>query len=177
VADFQALDAGLFGVARLHRGDHQPRGVAQIAGFIQRRLPSAAVICTMRTGKLLPWLFVRSLRLCRHVVANSHVAKRVLTDDHDIVSHKITVIHNSVLRFTDETAARNNVLRRYHGANPTTAVLLNVAMFRPEKNQRELIEIVSGLPASLDWQLWLAGEGPERAACERLVAIVRGASL
>ncbi len=43
-------------------------------------------------------------------------------------------------------------------------------MFRPEKNQRELVEIAAGLPAGLDWQLWLAGEGPERAACERLVA-------
>jgi glycosyltransferase involved in cell wall biosynthesis len=49
-------------------------------------------------------------------------------------------------------------------------VLLNVAMFRPEKNQRELIEIVSGLPESLDWQLWLAGDGPARADCERLAA-------
>lgn len=45
-------------------------------------------------------------------------------------------------------------------------MLLNVAMFRPEKNQRELIEIAGGLPASADWQLWLAGDGPARAACE-----------
>jgi glycosyltransferase involved in cell wall biosynthesis len=138
------------------------------AGFIQRRLPRAAVICTMRTGKLLPWLFVRSLRRCRHIVANSHVAKRVLTDDHDIPAHKITVIHNSLLRFTDETAPRNNALRRYQGANPTTVVLLNVAMFRPEKNQRELIELCAKLPGYLDWQLWLAGDGPARKKCERL---------
>ena len=138
------------------------------AGFIQRRVPRAAVICTMRTGKILPWLFVRSLRLCRHVIANSHVAKRVLTDTHDIPSHKITVIHNSVLRFTDETAPRNNALRRYHGANPTAVVLLNVAMFRPEKNQRELIELCARLPGYLDWQLWLAGDGPARRQCERV---------
>lgn len=111
------------------------------AGFIQSRLPRAAVVCTMRTGKALPYLFVRSLRLCRHVVANSHVAKRVLTDGYDIPASRITVIHNPVLRFTDETAARNLALRRYLGANPSTVVLLNVAMFRPEKNQRELIEI------------------------------------
>jgi glycosyltransferase involved in cell wall biosynthesis len=137
------------------------------AGFIQRRLPGAAVVCTMRTGKMLPWLFLRSLRLCRHVVANSHVAKRVLTDQHDIPSHKITVIHNPILRFTDETAPRNVALRRYHGANQSTVVLLNVAMFRPEKNQRELIEICARLPGYVDWQLWLAGEGPARKKCER----------
>jgi glycosyltransferase involved in cell wall biosynthesis len=138
------------------------------AGFIQKRLPSAAVICTMRTGKLLPYLFVRSLRNCRHTVANSHVAKRVLTDDHDIPSHKIKVIHNAVLRFTNETAPRNEALRRYHGANPSTLVMLNVAMFRPEKNQRELIEICAKLPGYLDWQLWLGGDGPARKKCERL---------
>jgi glycosyltransferase involved in cell wall biosynthesis len=138
------------------------------AGFIQKRLPQAAVVCSMRTGKLLPYLFVRSLRKCRHVVANSHVAKRVLTDNYDIPAHKVTVIHNSVLRFTDETAPRNNALRRYHGANPTTVVMLNVAMFRPEKNQRELIEICSKLPGYLDWQLWLGGDGPTRKKCERL---------
>lgn len=138
------------------------------AGFIQRRLPKTAVVCTMRTGKLLPWLFVRSLRLCRHVIANSHVAKRVLTDDYDVPAHKVTVIHNSLLRFTDEGAPRNNALRRYHGANPTTVVLLNVAMFRKEKNQRELIELCAKLPGYLDWQLWLAGDGPMRRKCERL---------
>jgi glycosyltransferase involved in cell wall biosynthesis len=42
-------------------------------------------------------------------------------------------------------------------------------MFRPEKNQRELVEIVAGLPAGLDWQLWLAGDGPSRAAGAALV--------
>jgi len=138
------------------------------AGFIARRVPKAAVICTMRTGKILPYLFVRSLRLCRHIVANSHVAKRVLTDVYDIPSPKVTVIHNPVLRFSDEDTPRNISLRRVHGVNQTTVVLLNVAMFRPEKNQRELIEICSKLPGYLDWQLWLAGEGPTQKKCERL---------
>jgi glycosyltransferase involved in cell wall biosynthesis len=49
-------------------------------------------------------------------------------------------------------------------------------MFRPEKNQRGLIEIAAGLPADLDWQLWLAGDGPERAACERFAAECRAGS-
>ncbi len=138
------------------------------AGFIQQRLPQAAVICTMRTGKPLPYLFVRSLQRCRHIVANSHVAKRVLTDQHNIPAHQITVIHNSVLCSTEANAPRNQALRRLHQANPTTMVLLNVAMFRPEKNQRELIEICAKLPGYLDWQLWLAGEGPARKKCARL---------
>ncbi|MFM8343355.1 MAG: hypothetical protein ACKOB5_02410, partial [Betaproteobacteria bacterium] len=93
---------------------------------------------------------------------------RVLTDGHDLSASKITVIHNPVLRSHDADGARNQALRRLHGANPSTVVLLNVAMFRAEKNQRELIEVCAQLPGYLDWQLWLAGEGPTRAACERL---------
>ena len=137
------------------------------AGFIQRRVPRAAVICTMRTGKVLPYLFVRSLRLCRHVVANSHVARRVLTDNYAVPPAKVTVIHNPALRSTQIAAARNIALRRFHGANQSTVILLHVGMFRPEKNQRELIEICARLPGYTDWQLWLAGDGPARRKCER----------
>ena len=38
VADLETLDAGVFGVARLHRGDDEARGVAQIAGLVERAL-------------------------------------------------------------------------------------------------------------------------------------------
>ena len=37
VPDLESLDAGVVGVARLHCGDHQPRSVAQAAGFVERR--------------------------------------------------------------------------------------------------------------------------------------------
>ena len=52
-------------------------------------------------------------------------------------------------------------------------MLACVAMFRREKNQQELVEIAAGLPPGLDWQLWLAGEGPELAACRALAARLR----
>ena len=38
VADLEALDAGVVGVARLHRGDDEARGVAQVAGLVERGL-------------------------------------------------------------------------------------------------------------------------------------------
>ena len=41
VPDLQALDAGIVGVARLHRGDDEARGVAQAAGLVERRLIAA----------------------------------------------------------------------------------------------------------------------------------------
>ena len=68
---------------------------------------------------------------------------------------------------------RNEELRARLGAGPATTVLLCVAMFRPGKNQHELIEIAAGLPADLDWQLWLAGDGTTKAECEHTVSAHR----
>ncbi len=138
------------------------------AGFIQRRFPRLAVIGTMRTGKSLPLLFRRSLRLVRHVVANSHAARRNLIAGDLISADHITVIHNSLVFAAESAPDRDAAARTRQGAGPATAVLLCVAMFRATKNQNELIEIAAGLSTDLDWQLWLAGDGPRRPACERL---------
>jgi len=140
------------------------------AGTIQKRVPASAVIATMRTGKRLPWLFRRSLRSVRLVVANSHDSRDALVSDYSIAPEKISVIHNSLVFPPESSFVRNDTLRREQRAESTTTVLLCVAMFRPEKNQRELIEIVSTFPTDFDWQLWLAGDGAARSACEQLAA-------
>ncbi|HVU35520.1 MAG TPA: glycosyltransferase [Opitutaceae bacterium] len=140
------------------------------AGRLQREHPDAAVLATMRTGKPLPALFRRSLRLVRHVVANSREARDGLITRHAVPPARISVIYNSLV-FGGTTAphARPELRARY-GASDRTLVLLCVAMFRPEKNQRELIEIAAGFAREVDWQLWLAGDGPARRACEKLAA-------
>ena len=136
-------------------------------GLIQMRLPQASVICTMQTGNPLPFLYVHSLLRCRHIIANSFVAKRVLAELYHVPEVKVTVIHNPLLRYPPDIPARNLELRRKHGAGPGTVVLLNVAMFHREKNQRELIEIASRLPGYVDWQLWLVGDGDQFANCRK----------
>ena len=123
----------------------------------------------MRTGKPLPLLFRRSLRRVRHVVANSRAARQTLVSGHAIPGERITVIHNSLVFPAQLDPARNEALRARHGAGAATAVLLCVAMFRTPKNQGELVQIVRGFRPGLDWQLWLAGDGETRAACEHLV--------
>jgi glycosyltransferase involved in cell wall biosynthesis len=142
-----------------------------VQNVVKDRWPHTAVICTMRTGKKLPWLFRRSLHAARHVVANSQDARRTLTSEYGIPGEKISVIYNSLV-FTspteDETLAAAR-LRREYGADAGTTVLLCVAMFRPEKNQRELIDIAAGLPKGTRFQLWLAGDGPARRQCEQRV--------
>lgn len=141
-----------------------------------REFPTVA---TMRTGKSLPAWFRRTLRVSTHIVANSRDARATLVEHHSLPGEKISVIYNSlVFPPTSDVSpgsppsapADREPLRARHGAGPTTTVLLCVAMFRPEKNQRDLVEIAARLPTSADWQLWLAGEGPARAACEQLVA-------
>lgn len=140
------------------------------AGGLQQKFPGTAVIATMRTGKPLPRLFRRSLHIVRHIVANSQEARANLVAHHGLPVGKISVIYNSLVFPPASSLTRNLALRAQHGAGPGTAVLLCVAMFRPEKNQRELIELAATLPAGTDWQLWLAGTGPTVAACQQLAA-------
>lgn len=139
------------------------------AGSLQRDLPQTAVIATMRTGKKLPTRYQRSLATVRHIVANSHDARDTLVRDYHVDAARIAVIHNSLIFPAAIAGPRDLKLRAQFGTRPETVVLLCVAMFRPEKNQRELIEIARELPVDLDWQLWLAGDGPARAECEQLV--------
>ena len=137
------------------------------AGDLQRAFPRTPVVATMRTGKPLPHRFRRSLALVPRIVANSREARTTLVDHYRIVWEKVRVIHNSLVFPAAAAPARGTELRAQLGATPATTVLLCVAMFRPEKNQRELIEIAAGLDPALDWQLWLAGDGPARADCAR----------
>jgi glycosyltransferase involved in cell wall biosynthesis len=140
------------------------------AGGLQERFPTKTVIATMRTGKKLPRQYLRSLRIVRAIVANSHEAKKSLVTQYAITGEKISVIHNSLVFPPVPATAVREQLRAKYGATANTVVLLCVAMFRREKNQRELIEIAARLPADLDWQLWLGGDGPARAGCETLAA-------
>ncbi len=138
--------------------------------FAARRKLPTQVITTMRTGKPLPARYQRSLRLSKQIVTNSAEARRTLVSVYSIPDEKITVIHNSLVFPPESSIHRDESLRAQHGASPQTTVLLCVAMFRPEKNQRELIETVAALPTNTDWQLWLVGEGTARADCEALTA-------
>ncbi len=141
-----------------------------LAGGLQRKIPGTAVVGTLRTGKPLPFLFRRSLARVRHIVANSAEARDRLVALNGIARARISVIRNSLVFPAPAPADARDALRSRLGAGPGTGVMLCVAMFRPEKNQRKLLEIAAGLPAGLDWQLWLPGDGPSRPACERLAA-------
>jgi len=143
------------------------------AGYLQRRADRrgrpTAVVATLRAGGELPEFYYASVRAASHLVTNSREAAALLVKNHGLDRQAVSVIYNSLV-VPEGSGERNPALRAEMGAGAGTTVLLSVGMFRPEKNQKDLIEIVSGLPKAWDWQLWLAGEGPERAACEQLAA-------
>jgi len=130
------------------------------AGRLQRALPQAAVVATVRTGKNLPWLCRRSLRTVRHVVANSEFARRTLVAPEN-AADRCSVIPNALLYAP---------LLDIVPAPDLPPQLLWVAQFRPEKNQRELLDIVAMLSAHLAWRLAFVGDGAARPACERHAA-------
>jgi glycosyltransferase involved in cell wall biosynthesis len=139
------------------------------AGWIKRALPRVSVVASMRTGKRLPFLYRRSLRSVDHVVANSREARTTLIETYGIAPDRISAIANTLVFRPESDSVHELDLRKEQQASPSTFVMACVAMFRPEKNQRELIEIVANLPRSMDWQLWLAGDGPALADCHHLV--------
>ncbi|PTY04706.1 glycosyltransferase [Opitutaceae bacterium EW11] len=149
------------------------------AGGIQSALLKGTgltpVVATMRTGKPLPLLFRRSLETVQHVVANSEDAKRTLVNQYGLAPRRVSVIRNALVflpRVEDgpgSVAERDQSLRSHYDVGPGACVLLWVGMFRPEKNQSELIELAAHLPEDANWRLWFAGDGPERPACEDLV--------
>jgi glycosyltransferase involved in cell wall biosynthesis len=143
------------------------------AGRIQGRAASRGmrtqVVASLRAGGSLPRFYYSSVRRAAHLVTNSHEAADGLVSLHGLDRRGITVIHNSLV-FPESYVGRDIGLRARLGAGPDTTVLLSVGMFRPEKNQRALLEIASRLPKEWDWRLWFAGDGPERGACERLAA-------
>lgn len=138
-------------------------------GSLAKTAPQGrAVIGTMRTGKPLPALFRRSLQRVTHVVSNSRAAGDCLVNQYGVPPAKIDVIANSLVFPETPGESVRQKLRTEQGATADTTVLLDVAMFRPEKNQRELIAIAAGLPADFPWQLWLVGDGSALPACRRL---------
>jgi len=143
------------------------------AGRIQRRAASRGlptkVIGTLRAGGEILALYYSSIKNAAHIVTNSIAASNDLVNEHGVDRKMISVIHNSLV-FPGSQWAIDQDLRTKLGAGPSTTVLLSVGMFRPEKNQRDLLEMAAGLPRDWDWRLWLAGDGPERGACETLAA-------
>jgi len=143
------------------------------AGAVKRKCGQvslrATVIGTMRTGKPLPRRFRDSLQIVDHVVANSNDAAHRLTSEYAVSTAKISVIHNALVfpprgsQADERTRSLRASTRLENGVTETTTVMVCIAMFRPEKNQRALVDLFAKLPAQENCQLWFVGDGSTRS--------------
>jgi len=131
-------------------------------------LPETRVVATFRTGKPIPLLYRRTLQRAAAVVVNSAEAARRIARDHWIDGPRVHIIRNALAsRAAPATGARARV-RAELSAAPDTIVFLCTAMLRPGKGHRRLLRAASALARDLPWVLCIAGDGAERAPCERL---------
>ncbi len=129
------------------------------AGLLSKRKRPYKIVATFRTGKRIPFLQRRVLRLADRLVANSNEALERIKSNYDIVNPSSSVIYNSCIR---DTTSLDLAVPRL-GKNPIR--LISASMFRPEKKQIRLLRICSKLPSQIDWHLTLAGDGPQRDSC------------
>lgn len=132
----------------------------------------ARTISTVRTSRPLPTLYRRCIRRSQHLLTNSHWAlsqtEQLLGSD---TLPPASVLHNPLSRpaLLDIDEAARKAARLDFGLQASDPILLSVARLEPGKGHADLIRAFAqlGHPKA---QLWLLGQGPERAALEKLAA-------
>lgn len=140
------------------------------ASFIQKRISTAHIICTLRTGKSLNWLFKHSLKTCPSILTNCQWWKNKLLEQ-GFNGNKIKVIRNAlaIQEPLENTPTKGPLLESNTGDSaPEGLIFLCVQGFRPGKKQAKLIHYFSQINPLANWQLWFVGDGPTREACEKL---------
>ena len=139
------------------------------ANFVSSRSgPGVSFIGTVRTSRPLPWLYLRSIRRSRLLIANSHWAlsriPQVKRRRKPIKSH---VIHNGLSRPELLEIPENKAAAA--AAAESRIILLSVARLAPGKGQEDLIRMLP-LIRRPGVELWLAGAGPETDRLKALCA-------
>lgn len=95
-------------------------------------------------------------------------------------SDAVTVISDFLLRETREVFRVTRPITRIHnfvnvdiyrpgppreGGRPR---LLHISNFRPVKRVEDCVRVLAAVRASIDCELWMAGDGPQRSSAERL---------
>ena len=132
---------------------------------IRKYLPGTTFIATFRSGKPPVPYYAKALENADGVIINSQVERDRLIKSYGLNGARSILVHNGcLLKSARETTAvsEHSSLR-----------ILCTAMFRPQKNQKELIRILAKLPKDLDWQCTFAGTGKTLKACKQLVRELR----
>ncbi|MCC5839486.1 MAG: glycosyltransferase [Opitutales bacterium] len=173
------LAPGLFRTVRAWQPDTilaMGRTANCYAGILQRAFPGVCVVGSVRTGKQLFPLHRWSLRHVRRIIVNSYWWKARLLSE-GFPPEQVEVVRNALalegIRANGEAPETGDGrhLRREFGVDPNACVFLSVAGFRRGKRQIDLLHLFSEARRSCvapPMVLWLVGEGPMRARCERV---------
>lgn len=139
---------------------------------IKQGLPGVRVVATQRTGKTLTRRALRALRAADGVLANSRWAReRALAAG--VEAGRCVVVNNLLGVEPDVLPDTRERIRRELDVDEDAVVLINVAGFRRGKGQAELLGMLAPLlREGSGLVLWLVGEGPERARCEKLAGVL-----
>lgn len=125
---------------------------------IRRHFPGITLIATFRSGKPPVPYYARALFTAHGVITNSQIETNRLKNSFSIPERQLKTVHNGCLiskKIVSTPSTSLNHLR-----------VLYVAMFRPQKNQQELLSILSHLPDDIDWKCTLVGTGKTLKTCK-----------
>lgn len=131
--------------------------------LLKKKFPNARHIATFRSSRSLFTYNFKAFKQADAIFCNSYYARKWLMRVQKHPPEKIEVIHNGCLLTPPQTPTcqpRGSHLR-----------FLYVAMFRPSKNQRELLSILSSLPQSIPWKCTFLGAGKTLRACRRFARV------
>ncbi len=124
---------------------------------IRKYLPKITLVTPYRSGKPPVAYYRRALQEADGVITNSQAGHRRLIRPWGIPEKLIRTVHNGCL-ITPEDETEKEPAEKLR--------LLCTAMFRPQKNQLELVEILARLPESVQWHCTFAGTGKMLKACK-----------
>jgi glycosyltransferase involved in cell wall biosynthesis len=125
---------------------------------IRKYLPSITLVATYRSGKPPVPYYRKALQDADGVIVNSHAEHARLVRPWGIPKKLIRTVHNGCMVPAEQVTGS--------APNGGQLRLLCAAMFRPQKNQLELLSILSQLPESIDWHCTFAGTGKMLKACK-----------
>lgn len=137
---------------------------ADIIGRIIGRLSGVKTIITSHRSRLFgPWYWHQIDRFTRwlvtHYTVQTEATKQALQKVLKLSPSRLTVIPNAVALLPTKRSTAHTELK-----------IICVANLKPEKGLPLLIEAFTNIASLRPIQLWLVGEGPERAALEQQIA-------
>lgn len=123
--------------------------------------PNIAMIATFRSGKQPVPYYLRALSASHGILTNNKAEEQKLSQHNESSTDKIIMIHNGCL-------LPQTPLEKPRKESSTLRIIY-VAMFRPQKNQAELVTILSKLPSFISWTCTLVGTGKTLNPCKHLV--------